>query len=265
MYTFSFESYGVRVGLKCNDEAVFERSVAVIKSCLLGNLIEIDPILNEHVFCVESRENGLYLALGEEELADGGQARTFYSYFDSWVRLVVAEHSKDLVFLHCGAVAFNGKGILFPGDSFTGKTTLVAELVKLGATYYSDEYAIIDRAGLLHPFARPLALRDRVDLAKRTDVSAASLGGVVGTDPIPVAAVFFLTYREDAKWAPRRLSAGEGLMRLLPQAIPLRINSKFTLSALNRISKDATFYKSGRSTTENSINQILELIDKSIV
>jgi hypothetical protein len=31
----------------------------------------------------------------------------------------------------------------------------VAELVRAGATYYSDEFAVLDSRGRVHPFPRP--------------------------------------------------------------------------------------------------------------
>jgi hypothetical protein len=34
--------------------------------------------------------------------------------------------------------------------SYSGKTTLVSELIRAGATYYSDEYAVIDERGRVH-------------------------------------------------------------------------------------------------------------------
>ena len=37
-----------------------------------------------------------------------------------------------------------GRAIVIPGRTFSGKSTLVAELVRAGATYYSDEYAVED-------------------------------------------------------------------------------------------------------------------------
>src|SRR4051794_20574153 len=49
---------------------------------------------------------------------------------------------------------------VIPRVSHSGKTTLVAALVRAGATYYSDEYAVFDAQGSVHPYARPLGIRD---------------------------------------------------------------------------------------------------------
>ena len=60
------------------------------------------------------------------------------------------------VFVHAGVVGWKNRAILIPGKSFAGKTSLVAELVKAGATYYSDEFAVLDFQGLVHPYHKPL-------------------------------------------------------------------------------------------------------------
>jgi hypothetical protein len=74
---------------------------------------------------------------------------------DVWVRC----QSKVAV-VHSGVVAHDGRAILLPGPTHAGKSTLVAELVRLGAPYFSDEYALIDADGRVHPYPRPMLLRD---------------------------------------------------------------------------------------------------------
>ena len=36
----------------------------------------------------------------------------------------------------------------------------MAALVRAGAEYYSDEFAPLDAGGLVHPFAKPLSIRN---------------------------------------------------------------------------------------------------------
>ena len=63
------------------------------------------------------------------------------------------------VFLHAGVIGWRDRAFVFPGPSFAGKSTLIAELVRAGATYYSDEYAVVDEDGRVHPYARALQMR----------------------------------------------------------------------------------------------------------
>ena len=83
----------------------------------------------------------------------------------------VAEH---FVFVHAGVVAWQGKAILLPGKSFSGKSTLTMALVDAGATYYSDEYAVLNAQGLVHPFSRMPRLRPDVQPPRMNSVPVAS-------------------------------------------------------------------------------------------
>src|SRR5262249_48159665 len=75
------------------------------------------------------------------------------------IQLYLAESARGRLFVHAGVVGWRDRAIVLPGHSFSGKTTLVATLVRAGATYYSDEYAVFDRQGKVYPYARPLSLR----------------------------------------------------------------------------------------------------------
>ena len=72
---------------------------------------------------------------------------------------IIAIESRDFVAVHAGVVADGDRAIVMPGVSFSGKTTLVRALVEAGAVYYSDEYAMFDEAGRVHPYARQLSFR----------------------------------------------------------------------------------------------------------
>jgi hypothetical protein len=70
---------------------------------------------------------------------------------DAQLRARIAYAAPDRIFVHAGVVAVGDRAILLPGMSFAGKSTLVAALVSTGATYLSDEFAVLDAAGLVHP------------------------------------------------------------------------------------------------------------------
>src|SRR5205085_11725511 len=117
--------------------------------------------------------------------------------------------------------------------SFSGKTTLVAELVRRGARYYSDEYAVIDRHGYVHPFAKPLSLRGDGERAPE------ELGGARGRRPLPVRAIVEAPYREGATWRPPERSAAQGALVLLSNALPARDDPPRTMSAVRAAAWEA--------------------------
>jgi hypothetical protein len=145
----------------------------------------------------------------------------------------VAEFSRRELFIHAGVVGWNNAAILLPGRSFSGKSTLVAELVRAGATYFSDEYAVLDRRGRVHPFPRPLTLRENAGNTRQ--IPLAELNGRVATKPLPVSAVMLLEFREGARWRTRQLSASKALMGLLSHTVQARSRPQVALSVLKKV------------------------------
>jgi len=74
----------------------------------------------------------------------------------------VFRRTGDFLMVHAGAVVSpSGEGIIFPGGSGFGKTTLVAALVREGFGYLSDEIAAIDPvARRLYPYPKTLNLKE---------------------------------------------------------------------------------------------------------
>lgn len=261
MNEFAFESYGVKIRVECNDDELFEKAVTVVRRSLLERISLIDRDRADHIFTLRKDGSRLYMDLDGEDLGDGETEWIFLKYFDTRIRLLVAEFAVGYVFMHAGVVAWNDKVIVIPADSFSGKTTLVAEFIKKGAVYYSDEYAVLDGDGRVHPFPRSLSMRDKSGNYLKTDVSAESLGGTIGLDPKPVSLVLFTEYRAGARWKPVILTSGVGVMKMMTQAISLRFNSKFTLEVLNKIAGRAIILESLRNNAKNSVNKIVDFVD----
>jgi len=89
---------------------------------------------------------GLTVRLDGQPVARGLGHEDALDVFESELQLSVARRAQPEVFVHAGVVAVGGRAIVVPGRSGTGKTTLVRALVDAGATYFSDEYAVIDGA-----------------------------------------------------------------------------------------------------------------------
>ena len=153
------------------------------------------------------------------------------------------ERAPDAIFVHAGVVADGERGLVLPGASFAGKTTLVAALVRAGATYFSDEYAVLDPKGRVHPYPRPLGIRAN-GIARQHD--AAALGGVVGEHAVPVAAVIVTTYRDGASWSPEPLSHGEAVLALLGNTVPAQSRPAESLHAATRAVEGAVLLQGER-------------------
>lgn len=167
----------------------------------------------------------------------------------------VAEMAPGFVFLHAGVVGWHGRAVVVAGASWSGKTTLIAELVRAGATYYSDEYAVLDEHGCVHPYPQPLAIREP---NRRLRLDAAELGGTVGTRPLPVGLALISTYREGAQWQPTPLSGGRAVLALVAHTVSFRRQPAAALRALERVVATATVLDGERGAAADVARQILD-------
>ena len=207
---FSFISYGVRIGVRINERAQLAR----VLSCLPPGWQRTTSTRVDRLYSVVaggegSRPNLKLLNLvyaNANRLARTSSFDDALDALESDLQLFVAEEAPRRLFVHAGVVAWKGKAALIPGRSFSGKTSLVAELVKRGATYYSDEYAVLDAEGHVHNYARPLSIRENGQLAKptRLDARASAVArqhdaDIAGVEPTAVALTEQLRAARDLK------------------------------------------------------------------
>lgn len=127
--------------------------------------------------------------------------------------MVLAQISlPEKFYLHAGAVVWNEIGILIPGESFAGKTTLVKEFIKAGAEYFSDDCIIVDDEGYLLPFSRALAIRTD---AGRVFKNADYFGAKTGETKSRLDLILFTSFAKDARWQPSEISRGRAVLELM--------------------------------------------------
>ncbi len=263
----SFNAYGLRIGVRVSDERVFTR----VRELLPPGWKEARSPVVDRLYSIRvggegsrpgmRRFNILYL--------DGGwifrslDFDDLLEYFETGLHNWVALYAHRRVFLHAGVVGWRGKAVVIPGHSLSGKTTLVRELVRAGATYYSDEFAVLDSHGRAHPFARPLGLREEGEVIQ-TRCSIEELGGVAGARPLPVRLVVFSQYKQGAIWHPRQLSEGQGVLALLNHARAVRLRPENTLAAMREVASRSIIFKGARGEAREAARFILDYLDNSL-
>jgi hypothetical protein len=155
-------------------------------------------------------------------------------------------------------VGWQGRTIVLPGRSLSGKTTLVREMLRLGATYYSDEFAVIDNSGFVHPFPRPLGIREDSSYAQ-SKYSAEALGATSGVKPLPMGMAVICKYEAGAQWQPAPLSQGQGALELLGNSVAVRSQPHQTLKRLQKLASHAVFIKGTRGEAHEAAASILNL------
>ncbi len=233
-HEFAIEAYGVRMAIGASDARLQERVAAVLPpgahACEPEAVNARFALVEEDGVFRATAEGGPDLRSVDPEIAAG--------LLDAMVRTHVALHAHGRIFIHAGAVAYGGRAIVLPGQSMSGKTTLVAALVAEGAVYYSEEYAVLDAHGFVHPYPKPLSIR-RSDMVG-VDTPVEALGGVAGEAPVPVGLVAVATYAPGARWDPRRLSRSEGVLALLSHAIAARERPEEAFAAVHRAAPPVT-------------------------
>jgi hypothetical protein len=264
---FSFVSYGRRIGIRTNAPDILERlgqhlppgwkrsSSTVVER--LYSLVVGGPTTRPNI----RRFNLLYGDI--TRLARSRELDEVLDTFETDLRLYVAESARRRVFVHAGVVGWRGQAILSPGRSFSGKTTLVAELVRAGAIYYSDEYAVLDSKGYVHPFSQPLSLREPGGV-KQTKYTVEALGGRRGVKPLPVGVIIVSQYKAGARWRPRHLSEGLGAMALLNNTVSVRRQPEVAMHTLHKAVSDATILRGVRGEASEIVASVLERITRRL-
>ncbi len=157
----------------------------------------------------------------------------------------VAEYAPEHVFIHSGVVAWEDRALLLPGQSHAGKSTLVAELVRAGATYYSDEFALLDCEGKVHPFPRDLQMREP-GKPDQTPIPLSELNGRAGAESLTVAMVVFTEFAEGGCWAPEPVSPGRAVLEMLLHSTPVQRTPGRVLATLSAVMGHARAWRSQR-------------------
>jgi hypothetical protein len=239
----SFEAFGVRLELTFDDPALEPR----IREILPPGWAPVRPDPGSTAFALRGTGPDSYqVTVGGSAAVEHASLEVALTLLDSQMRLSIAASARDWLFVHAGVVVVEDRALLIPGATFTGKTTLVQALVQAGAAYYSDEYAVLDHAGLVHPYARPLSLRSADGSALR-ERHAGPVWSVAGSEKgVPTAAVVITRYRAGVRWRPTRLSTGQGMLALLANTVPAQARPEESLRTLGRASSSATFLEGER-------------------
>lgn len=256
-----FSSYGVRVGVRVNRNGTLDRILPYLppgwKETRTSNLDRLYSLVIRDEAQRGKRRRIHLVYADESEIARTPKLDQAIDAFESNLQLFVAETAPRRVFVHAGVVGVRGRAIVIPGRSFSGKTSLVAALVKAGAVYYSDEYAVLDERGRVHHYARPLSIRESGHLRKPKKYKVEALGGRSGARPLEVGMVVVSKYRAGASWRPRRLSEGEGALELMANTVSARRRPGAMLEAIHKVVSVAPVLKGNRGEAGQVVRFIL--------
>ena len=255
-HELAFESFGVRIALTTNDREVLTRlhefAPPLAHPC--------DPATAQHGFRLDARDgDGYELQLNDELIKEYLTLDLALQLLDMHMCGYIAVHAPERIFVHAGAVAYRGRLIVVPGASFSGKSTLVGALLRAGATYYSDDFAVFDETGRVHPYPKPLSLRDQ--WSEGTPHTAESFGASTGEEPLPPSLIVLTNFRPEAEWRPRRLSSGEAVLAMLSNTLPAQDRPAESLSVITRAVNGAVVLEGDRGEAEALTPLLLAELD----
>ncbi len=245
----SFSAYGTRLGLRATDSATLATVLlAVPLSWQVAPIGEVDVLYSLRgaaPLAGQERPGDYQLYCDSSLIARAPDLTQVLAAFTQHAELLTASRARDHLFIHAGVVGWHGRAILIPGRSMTGKTSLVRALIAAGATYYSDEFAVLDQQGQVHPYPVPLSIREpHGQPAQKTPAEA--LGAQVGSTPLPVGLVVVTAYHPGARWRPAALSAGQALLALMDNTVAARREPSYSMPVLRATLAAATAVRSKR-------------------
>jgi hypothetical protein len=266
----SIDAYGLRIGVRTNCAEIIDQVV----TCLPPGWEPSPSPVVDYLYSLKAGgatknpgdRNFHLLFSGLTRVVRSQNLEVVLDELESALELHVAQLSPNRLFLHAGVVGWQGRAIVLPGQSWAGKSTLVEALLQAGATYYSDEFAVLDDQGHVYPFARRLKLRDwnpaqRTVRSRRLD--AAELGWAVGEKPLPVGLVAFTRYRPEGQWQAHRLTPGQAALRLLDFALPVQREPDRVLNVLRKMLPGACILKGCRGEAEATARALLAAVEQA--
>ena len=134
----AFTTYGLRIGVRTNTPAILDRLPAVLPpGWRREDAPEVDRLYSLVVGGAGPRPSVrryhiLYADAGR--LARSMDLDDVFARLEDDLRIYVADRARRRLFVHAGVVRWRSRAIVIPGASLSGKSCLVAALVRAGAT-----------------------------------------------------------------------------------------------------------------------------------
>ena len=175
--------------------------------------------------------------------------------FEDDLKWFVAERSPRKVFLNAGVVGWRDRAILIPGGPHSGKSTLVRALVGCGATYFSDEYAVLE-GNMVQPF--PARLPNWSSPGTSLSYWLDEFNSARTPAPVPVGLVLFAPHQAGAVFKPRLLSRGKSLLGMFKHAVAAQRHPERVLKTLETVTRRCNALDGARGDAHAAATYLLE-------
>jgi len=214
--------------------------------------------------CIGIEEDGgrFLLFMGDLQVAAAARPFDLVPNLTDLVDECIVRRLTSVRAVHAGAVQLGDRVLLLPGRTHSGKTSLVAELLRRGATYLSDEYALIDAEGQAHAYPRPLLLRN--GKPGRTPLLAQDCNAPVASKPAPIGWIMELQYYDSEDWSVIPVPQSHGSLILLRHTPHVLADAPDLLDRFQRAAAGARCYAGRRMDVAKAADEILRLTVASL-
>jgi hypothetical protein len=258
-FVFGLHAFDSNVRVECFNSEVrdaLDRCIfpPIPRSETLPDSPEIDIRLDQGV-------HGIDIVLNHQR---DGSAKTVGDAVLATIKALddaVVQRLKTLRAVHAGAVLVEGRALLLPGSTHAGKSSLVAELLRRGASCFSDEYALIDGSGRIHPYPRPLLVRD--GRPQQTLVLPEELNSKYAIAPASIGWIFAVEFVSGGEWHVRQMPQSEAVMLLLRNTPHEAGQSPQLLEMFLKVASGTICFSGRRGEAAQAAEKILQLVTAS--
>jgi hypothetical protein len=268
--TAGFEAIGMRFSVVSSKRAMLDRLRRVLGS------LRTDAE-SEHEYAVEPEGIGVTLRFDREIVHEASNLDEAIAMLMWHVNREAAASRPDLLMVHSAAAVWEGQAILLPAREESGKTTLVAGLVRAGMGYLTDEAAALDLdADVVHSYPKPLTIEAGswtalADLEPGTDagrmptqwlVDPRAIRADAVADAVPVGLVVSPRYEPGAPTTLAPLRRSETIAVLVENSFNFGPFGRRGLQALADIARRSDGYRLVSGDLASAVDAVFALAEK---
>ena len=257
-YAFGVHAFGSTI----RSEAECSEAFAILNNYIFPSLPRIEASANQPDISIHVGQIGeeFRLSVNGVVAASAVQPILLVPPIINALDTIVIQRLRTLHAVHAGAVKLGEHALLLPGASHAGKSSLVAELLKRGATYLSDEYALMDSNGCVHSYPRPLLLRNgRPD---QFPLLPSECDAFIADEPIPVRWILSLRYQASGSWQITAVPQGLAMLDLLRNTPHALADSPGMVASFRMAVAQASCYSGTRNEASHAAAEIFRLVEK---
>lgn len=234
MSNWGIELVGVSIGIESKSVETDELLDATLNNIVSKGLIA-DPqarLMVEYIkgsWQLNEAASGLNLTFN--------RSGDFLYHLTDRIVFHIANSTNRVHCLHAGAVELDGRAILCPADSGSGKSTFISWLVTNGFSYITDELVWLDNDHHLGGLARPIQIKpgglsavsplivDQSEVVPgdtANSLTYRALGATPSVDRPDLGAVIFPKYESGAKFDLNPISTGIAGLKIMSHHVNAR-------------------------------------------